>query len=260
MQHSESPAFVRPAKFVRVVNGDVWLLGKHRLACGDATDPQLVARLLGREKPRLMVTDPPYGVGYEPAWRGKAMQRAAGAVGRVLNDDNADWRAAWKLFPGDIAYVWHAGLHASDVELSLAAAEFRVRSQIVWDKGRLIISRGHYHWRHEACWYAVRKLKTANWQGDRKQTTVWQIPHRRSDTGHGTQKPIECMRRPMLNHTLQGDAVYDPFVGSGTSIIAAEMIGRRCRAIELNPEYVALAIARWEQLTAKKAELVSRAA
>jgi DNA modification methylase len=162
------------------------------------------------------------------------------------------------LFPGDIAYVWHAGLHASSVELSLAAADFRVRSQIIWDKGRLIISRGHYHWRHEACWYAVRKLKTANWQADRKQTTVWQIPHRRSTTGHGTEKPIECMRRPMLHHTLQGDAVYDPFLGSGTSIIAAEMIGRRCYGIELSPEYCALAIARWEQLTGKKAQLVSR--
>lgn len=252
MQSLESPAFVRPAKFVRVVNGDIWQLGKHRLICGDATDPKIVAALLAGDTPRLMVTDPPYGVGYEPGWRQKSLG-AARAVGKVLNDDRSDWRAAWRLFPGDVAYVWHAGLHAGSVELSLAAADFRVRSQIIWDKGRLIISRGHYHWRHEACWYAVRKLKTANWQGDRKQTTIWQISHRRSTTGHSTEKPIECMRRPMLHHTLQGDAVYDPFLGSGTTIIAAEMTGRRCYGIELHPEYCGLAIARWEQLTGRKA-------
>lgn len=262
MQLLESPAFVRPAKFVRVVNGDVWQLGKHRLACGDATDAATVRSLLGRTRPRLMATDPPYGVGYEPEWRRK-LKDSPGivrATGKVLNDHRSDWREAWRLFPGDIAYVWHAGLHASSVELSLAAADFRVRAQIVWDKGRLIISRGHYHWRHEACWYAVRKLKTANWQGDRKQTTVWQIPHRRSTTGHGTEKPLECMRRPILHHTLQGDAVYDPFLGSGTTIVAAEMTGRRCYAIELSPEYCALAIARWEQLACGKAKLISRGA
>lgn len=206
-----------------------------------------------------MVTDPPYGVEYNATWRDK-IDRPGRARGVVLNDDRCDWREAWELFPGDIVYCWHAGLHATGVAASLMACDFKIRSQIIWDKGRLIISRGHYHWRHEACWYAVRKLKTANWQGDRKQTTVWQIPHRRSDTGHSTQKPIDCMRRPMLNHTFQGDAVYDPFLGSGTSVIAAELIGRRCFGIELNPEYVAIVIARWEQLTGRKAERISRAA
>lgn len=259
MSITESSAFVRPAKFVHVVNGDIWQLGKHRLACGDATDGAVVQKLLDRSKPRLMVTDPPYGVGYEPKWRKDALGgNSARAIGTVLNDDCVDWRAAWALFPGDIVYCWHAGMHASAVEASLAAADFRVRSQIIWDKGRLIISRGHYHWRHEPCWYAVRKLKTANWQGDRKQVTVWQIPHRRSETGHGTQKPVECMRRPILNHTLQGDAVYDPFVGSGTTLIAAEMTGRKCFAIELSPEYCGLVIARWEHHTGRKAKLLTR--
>ncbi len=258
MPASESSAFVRPDKFAHVVNGDLWRLGRHRLACGDATDAATVARLLGPTRPRLMVTDPPYGVEYEPSWRHKLGPERARAVGRVLNDDRVDWREAWKLFPGDIVYCWHAGLHGAAVAESLAAADFRIRSQIIWDKGRLIISRGHYHWRHEACWYAVRKLKTANWQGDRKQVTVWQIPHRRSETGHGAQKPIDCMRRPMLNHTLQGDAVYDPFLGSGTTMIAAEMIGRRCLGIELSPDYCGLAISRWEQMSGQKAELLSR--
>lgn len=259
MQSLEVPAFVAPVKFVHVVNGDVWQLGRHRLACGDATDPHIVRQLLGRTRPRLMVTDPPYGVSYDPGWRVRHLKDGQGRAGKaLLNDDRADWQDAWRLFPGDIVYCWHAALQTSAVQAGLAAADFVNRAQIVWDKGRLIISRGHYHWRHEACWYAVRKLKTANWQGDRKQVTVWQIPHRRSDTGHATQKPIECMRRPILNHTLQGDAVYDPFLGSGTTLMAAEITGRTCYGIELSPDYVALAIARWEQLTGKKAALASR--
>ena len=170
-----------------------------------------------------------------------------------MNDDRADWRRAWMLFPGDVAYVWHSSLHASVVEASLRAAGFVPRSQIVWDKGRLIISRGHYHWRHEPCWYAVRKGRTAHWTGDRKQVTVWPVLHRRSETGHATQKPVELMRRAILNHTRLGDRVYDPFVGSGTTIIAAEETDRVCHAIELNPVYVDIAIARWEGMTGLRA-------
>ncbi len=115
-------------------------------------------------------------------------------------------------------------------------------------------SRGHYHWRHEPCWYAVRKGRTASWNGDRKQCSLWQIPHRRSETGHGAQKPLLCMQRPIDNHSVAGDVVYDPFVGSGTTIIAAELTGRVCRAIELEPRYVDVAIARWEAHTGKQAQ------
>ncbi len=139
------------------------------------------------------------------------------------------------------------------MENALVACGFRTRAQIVWDKGRLIISRGHYHWRHEACWYAVRKGATAGWTGDRKQTTVWQAAHRRSETGHATQKPILCMERPILNHSNCGDAVYDPFVGSGTTIMACEANGRVALAIELEPSYCAMAIERWEKATGERA-------
>ena len=237
--------------------GDVWLLGAHRLVCGDATEPADVALALAGECPHLMVTDPPYGVSYDPNWR-VAVGKGAFALGQVINDDRADWRAAWTLFPGDVVYVWHSALHASEVEQSLRAAGFLPRSQIIWDKGRLIISRGHYHWRHEPCWYAVRKGRTAHWAGDRKQTTVWLIPHRRSETGHGTQKPLEAMRRPILNHTVPGDRVYDPFLGSGTTLIAAEELGRICHAIELDPVYVDIAVRRWEALTGRVAQLAHR--
>ncbi len=244
--------------------GDVWLLGDHRLVCGDATDLTIVALALAGAVPHLMVTDPPYGVNYDPSWRAKIVDAASGrrkvvgAIGKVANDDIADWRAAWALFPGDVAYVWHGALNGHVVRAGLEACRFLIRSQIIWDKGRLIISRGAYHWRHEPCWYAVRRGRTARWTGDRKQVTVWQIPHRRSETGHGTQKPLLAMQRPMLNHSQPGDAVYDPFVGSGTTIIAAEMIGRHCLAIEIDPVYVDVAVRRWEAHTGRPARRLSR--
>lgn len=138
---------------------------------------------------------------------------------------------------------------------SLAAAGFGVRSQIIWDKTRLVIGRGDYHWQHEPAWYAVRKGGKGHWNGDRKQTTVWAIPHRKSETGHGTQKPVECMRRPIENNSSPGQAVYEPFCGSGTTIIAAEMAGRSCHAIELDPAYVDVAVTRWQQFTGGEAKL-----
>src|SRR5882724_10205244 len=113
--------------------GDVWLLGPHRLVCGDCTDPAVVAACLGQERPHLMVTDPPYGVGYDPAWRARAgvnLNRAK--MGQVANDDCVDWRAAWSLFEGQVAYVWHAGRYASEVQASIESSGFSIRSQIIW--------------------------------------------------------------------------------------------------------------------------------
>lgn len=258
--------------------GDVWLLGPHRLVCGDATEEGAVRAALGGEKPNLMVTDPPYGVEYDPKWRddlgidwtGQAQRLSthpnakplkSRSLGKVSNDDRADWREAWALFPGGIAYVWHGGLHASIVQQSLAATGFTIRAQIIWAKQHFVFSRGDYHWMHEPCWYAVRN--DGNWTGDRKQTTIWQIANRSAfhgekddaDTGHGTQKPVECMRRPIENNSNPGEHVYDPFVGSGTTIIAAEMTGRVCHAIELDPVYIDVAVQRWENFTGQKASL-----
>ncbi|MEP9390576.1 site-specific DNA-methyltransferase [Mesorhizobium sp. KR9-304] len=235
--------------------GDIWVMGKHRLVCGDSTDPEAVSLALAGVSPNLMVTDPPYGVNYDPAWRQKLGTGSEIAKGKVLNDDCADWRAAWALFPGDVAYVWHGALHASTVAASLESSGFAVRSQIIWDKTRLVIGRGDYHWQHEPCWYAVRKGGKGHWNGDRKQTTVWAIPHRKSETGHGTQKPVECMRRPIENNSSPGQAIYEPFSGSGTTIIAAEMTGRSCHAIELDPTYVDVAVTRWQAFTGETAVL-----
>jgi hypothetical protein len=158
----------------------------------------------------------------------------ARAVGKVVNDDQADWREAWALYPGDVAYIWHGGVHAGVVQTSLEVCRFTVRSQIIWAKSQLVISRGHYHAQHEPCFYAVRDGRTGHWTGDRKQTTLWQFDKpRQSETGHSTQKPVECMRRPIENNSAPGQAVYEPFSGSGTTIIAAEMTGRVAHAIEI---------------------------
>jgi DNA modification methylase len=243
--------------------GDLWVCGTHRVIVGSATVEADVARVLAGVKPTLLVTDPPYGVSYDATWRmdanrwaGSTVKLGAKAVGKVSNDDRSDWREAWALFPGDAAYVWHASLCAGSVADSLLAVKFDLRSQIIWDKGRLVIGRGHYHWQHEPCWYAVRKGKGGNWQGDRKQSTVWDIPKQQaSETGHSTQKPVDCMRRPMLNNTSPGQAVYDPFLGSGTTMIAAEMEARPSYCIDIDPGYVDVAVRRWQAFTGQDAIL-----
>jgi DNA modification methylase len=146
--------------------GDLWLRGQHRLLCGDSTVAIDVERALGGVEPHLMVTDPPYGVNYDPAWRNEAGRSVNGqtvrlssgkaarplgarAVGKVENDDRADWSEAWVLFPGTVVYVWHAGIKAGIVQASLEACGFDTRAQIVWAKNNFAIGRGHYHCKHE---------------------------------------------------------------------------------------------------------------
>lgn len=241
--------------------GDLWLLGNHRLLCGDSTNENAVHSVLGNVKPHLMVTDPPYGVEYDANWRNKALRKNGAviggrAIGKVRNDNNADWSKAWALFTGDVAYVWHAGNKAHIVAESLISSELNIRAQIIWAKNNIVIGRGHYHPKHEPCWYAVREKKTGHWNGDRKQSTIWNIDKpMKSETGHSTQKPVECMKRPIENNSSQGQAIYEPFSGSGTTIIASEMTGRCCHAIELSPSYVDVAVARWENFTGKDAKL-----
>ena len=237
--------------------GDLWLLGPHRLLCGDSTDASNVARVLAGVVPHLMVTDPPYGVEYDPAWRARSGTNSnPHKQGRVLNDHRADWREAWALFPGDVAYVWHGALHGTTVARSLEAEGFAIRSQIIWAKDRMVLSRGDYHWHHEPSWYAVREKATGHWTGDRTQTTLWQIPARVvQGDGQSTQKPVECMRRPILNNSSPGQAVYEPFCGSGTTVIAAEMEGRVCLSLELSPGYCDVIVQRWQAFTGQEAVL-----
>ncbi len=252
--------------------GDLWVLsaGKgqpHRLLCGDATNTEDAARLLGgQQAPVLMVTDPPYGVGVEPEWRQAAgLNPRTRQGGKFTGDDRIDWSRAWVLFPGDVAYVWHAGIHAAPVALGLEQCGFRnplanhlgEATLCHWPRPLSLGSRaGMVHG-------SERPERTlAGWPqaddgvGSRQSESI----RRRGDgeneaTGHATQKPVEVMRRPILNHTRPGEACYDPFLGSGTTLIAAETVGRVCYSIELDPRYVDVAVQRWQQFTGKDAVL-----
>ncbi len=251
-----------PSQPVTVL-GDVWLLGKHRLMCGDSTSIDAVDRLLDGAKPNLMVTDPPYGVEYEAGWRAEAKGRAKTEreeTSRLQNDDRADWYDAWVLFPGDVAYVWHASAFTGVVKESLERADFQVRQQIIWNKNVHALSRSAYHWKHEPCWYAVRNGKDASWLAGRDQMTVWDIPSvifEKDKTAHPTQKSIGIYERPIENHTKRGESLYEPFGGSGTQIIACEKLGRVSYTMELDPKFCDVIIKRWENMTGKQAVLES---
>ena len=228
--------------------GDIWALGRHRIICGDSCDPKTVERLLDRAEPALMVTDPPYGVNYDSSWRYKAgISTKDGAFGKSANDDQNDWQAAYALFPGSIAYVWVGDLALPLAAHGLDACGFIPRALIIWDKGHIVIGRGHYHWRHEPCWYAVKKGAQAHWAG--RAQSLDPLGDRQSP---GNLKPATRPRSPLSAcsepiHNHKGD-VYDPFVGSGTTVIAGEQEGRIVYAIEIEPAYVDVTVTRWEDV------------
>jgi ParB-like chromosome segregation protein Spo0J len=239
--------------------GEIYELGPHRLACGDATDPVLVVELLRGETPAVMATDPPYGVELDHGWRDGLRQPIGSArAGQLLNDDRADWGDAFALAGAPVAYAWHGALQAHACRAGLLFAGYELRGQIVWFKQVHSLGRGHYQWAHECAYYAVLRGRSANWQGGRKQTTVWQCASpiapfgdrggEDAVTDHPTQKPLELFRRPILNHTLKGGLVYDPFAGSGTCLIAADQLGRRCVTVELDPRWCDLIRDRYQLL------------
>lgn len=246
--------------------GDIYLLGSHRLMCGDSTNPQHVEKLMDGANPILMVTDPPYGVNYEPEWReGCDLGVGKRSKGKVLNDDRYDWSDAYSLFTGDVAYIWHSAKYTHKFAENIESTGFELINLIIWSKQHFALSRGDYHHQHEPLWYTVRKEKNHNWQGKRDQSTVWEIENNNSfgnsnkeeTWGHGTQKPLECMLRPILNNSAQGESIYDPFGGSGTTLIACERSKRNCYMMELSPAYIDVIIKRWEKETGKKAVLLN---
>jgi hypothetical protein len=244
--------------------GELWRCGESRVMHGDATNQEHVSLALGELKPQLMISDSPYGVSLDPMWREEAGLATPVQKGTVANDDRVDWSAAYRLFTGDVAYIWHAGLHSGTVAMNLEDVGFEIRAQIIWVKPRFVLSRGSYHWAHEPCYYCVRKGARSHWRGDRTQSTVWTVAtlnpfggknQEETATGHGAQKPLELCRRPMLSHTERGDAIYDPFLGSGTSLIASELTGRVCCGLEIDPKYVDVIVRRWQLLTGRPATL-----
>lgn len=246
--------------------GDIWLLGNHRLMCGDSTMIDDVEKLLNNQSPNTMITDPPYGVECEAGWRAEAKgvkKTAREENSNLQNDNRADWYDSYILHKGNIAYVWHASAFTDVVMDGLRRAGFEIKAQIIWNKNVHALSRSDYQWKHEPCWYGVRKGANHNWLGDRKQKTVWDIQNvmfekdNGGKTAHPTQKPVELYSIAIKNHTNEGEYIYEPFGGSGTSIIAAEKTNRRSLTIELDEKYCDVIIKRWENYTGKKAKLES---
>ena len=257
--------------------GDLWLLGPHRVLCGDATSAEAVARLLGDRRPRLMVTDPPYGIELDSEWRDRAglngcgpaeashmKKRTAGHTETTISGDTrADWSEAFELVPSlEAAYVWHASIYTREVLNGLERIGFLYPQQIIWNKGRTVLTRTLYWYQHEPAWF-VRK-KNAPWLGKAgENSTVWDAVSPKfifsgSDEekfDHPTQKPVELMRRPILNHLRRGELVYDPFLGSGTTLAAAQLTERVCYGLELDPKYADVIIARWQSLSGREATL-----
>jgi len=259
--------------------GDLWLCGKHRVLCGNATAPDAVARLCGTAAPSVMITDPPYGISLDSEWRDRAglngygpaeasymKRRTEGHTNTTISSDTrADWSEAFALVPSlQVAYVWHASKFTREVLDGLLRIGFLHHQQIIWNKGRTVLTRTHYWFQHEPCWY-VRK-KNAPWFGKAgENSTVWDVASPKFIMGgskeekfdHPTQKPLELMRRPILNYTKRGELIYDPFLGSGTSMLAAETTGRVCYGIDLDPKFVDVIVERWEKYTGKSATLES---
>jgi DNA modification methylase len=244
--------------------GDVWLLGEHRLMCGNSTVPTDVEKVLDYHLPNIMITDPPYGVNLDMSWRDIAKPDGSkNNKNLIKNDDRSDWYDAYILFTGSIVYVWHANLYTDIVMNNLRDAGFDIKQSIIWNKSHLVLGRSNYHWKHEPCWYAIKKGSTSNWKGDRKQTTVWDCPSPKAScsgskddkTEHPTQKPVELFEKSINHHTNPGEYVYDPFAGSGTLMIACEKTKRRALMLELDPKYCDVIIKRYENYTNKKAVL-----
>ena len=260
-------------------SGDLWLCGpgRHRVLCGDATQPQAVARLVNGEKPLLMVTDPPFGISLDSEWRDRAGLNGCGPAQAsymkhrteghthtsISGDTIADWSHAFALVPSvQVAYVWHASVFTREVLDGLLRIGFLYPQQIIWNKGRAVLTRTHYWYQHEPCWY-VRK-KNAPWYGKAgENSTVWDSPSPKFIMGgsketkydHPTQKPVELMRRPILNHAKRGELVYEPFLGSGTTLAAAELTERICYGMEVDPKYVDVVVQRWRGLSGQPAVL-----
>jgi hypothetical protein len=273
--------------------GDLWVLGDHRLLCGDAVNPDDVARLLDGATPALLATDPPYGVSLDGSWRdgvynglgpaepaymqidgqpepenatpanGGRRRRTKGHRNTTLSGDTrVDWSEAFALVPSlEVGYIWHAGVHASEVAAGLQAIGFEIVSQVIWDKGLFAMGRSWYHWSHEPCWVVRKPGSKAKFRGSRDQATIWRVPSPKMIMAgsvepkfdHPTQKPLILFETPIRNHLRAGEGVYDPFCGSGTALIAAERTGCRAYALEIDPRFVDVALARWEAFSGEKA-------
>lgn len=250
-----------PPKTPQTKRGDLWTLGTHRLLCGDSSDEADVKRLMNGDRAKLLATDPPYGVDYSKTKDGiprSGFKTHTEDWGDIANDDLRDralqeflegvFRAAvaHAIEPAAAWYLWHAHL----TQGFFAAANVVLHRQIIWKKPGFVLTRsGMYHWSHEPCFFGWIKGNQPPWYGEKNQRSIWEIGRDAVDAVHPTQKPVELFAIPMRNHTRPSEICYEPFAGSGTQIIAAEQLGRRCFAMELEPRYCDVICARFAKLT-----------
>jgi DNA modification methylase len=248
----------------RAKKGEIFLLGEHRLACGDARDPKLLGRLMGKERAQLLLTDPPYGSGYS----GKTPRRL-----RIENDDEEglpDLLAAAfaaidpVLAPGAPIYLFHpAGPSSVYFTDALRQIGWKIRQGLVWVKDSMVLGHGDFHYRHEPILYAAKPgtplgRGRAGWYGGNAETSVLEVPRPKANRDHPTAKPVELVSRLMANSSTFHDVVLDPFLGSGSTLVAAERLSRRLYGVEIDPRYLEVAIERWEAFTGQHAKKEGR--
>ena len=237
------------------VEGDVWLLGNHRLMCGDSTSIDALERLCDGQLVDMWLTDPPYNVAYE----GKTKDALT-----IKNDSMADDQfrqflrdcyiaADAVMKPGAVFYIWHADSEGYNFRGAAQDAGWKVRQCLIWKKSTMVMGRQDYHWKHEPCLYGWKDGAGHLWTADRKQTTILEFDKPQRNGAHPTMKPVELFEYQMLNNTKGGDIVLDSFGGSGTTMIAAEKNGRVSRLMELDPKYCDVIIKRYCEFTGKQA-------
>jgi DNA modification methylase len=246
--------------------GDLWLLGKHRLLCGDSTNAEDVARLMNGEKSSLCASDPPYLVDYtggdhpqsfhnKPDVKDKHWDAYVDPETSVAFFEGYLRLALAHCHEGTAFYQWHAHRRQDLVDAAWKSLGLLRHQQIIWTKSRPVLTRSHLLWAHEPCVYGWLEGFPPRLRPPTNETTVWAIDHTgAAGVDHPTVKPLEIFARPIRWHTLTGEICHEPFSGSGTQIVAAEKLERRCYAMELSPAFVDVAVQRWEALTGRKAE------
>ena len=239
--------------------GQIYQLGRHRLMCGDSTNHEMVKKLVGGVQCDLLLTDPPYNVGYE----GKQKSKMTIKNDRQEDDEfykflfNAFSAAKDNLKQGSSFYIWYASSEAANFNNAANNAGLSVREELIWEKNNLVMGRQDYQWKHEPCLYGWVEGGSHSWYSDRKQTTVMHFDKPQRADLHPTMKPVALFDYQIKNSTKSGDVVLDLFGGSGTTIMACEQDGRNACVMEYDPKYVDVIIKRWEDFTGKKAELIS---
>lgn len=251
----------------RAKPGEIWVLGDHRFICGDSTNVEDVDKLFnGEEKASLLATDPPYLVDYQADNHPESKSSRGRKTKDRHWDDYHDPETSVEFFrkfltvglphlkPNTAIYQWHADKRRVLVEQAWTAAGLLMHQAIIWVKARSVLTHSHFLWQSEPCLYGWVEGQQPKKRPPSNASNIWQLDQKNESMGiHPTQKPAEVFLRPIEWHTEIGDVVYEPFSGSGTQIIAAERLSRRCFAMEQEPRYVDVAILRWEAFTGEKA-------